>query len=157
MADLASELCALGVALSGERLAVLQQLLVEQDIRRVSDLACLGTLKDFPAFAQLSASELDCLDKICERQTKQWRSRGESVQPDALVRVREQVSLANNFDIDNVGRGPQAAVKRLRVVLTDEASRVEWVEKARITALLGSSLKSRGSFLSGVCASFIWP
>ena len=160
MSDLSSEFLALNFDCTDARLGFLQRLLAQHDIFKVADLACIGCLKDIPDFALLPASELNTLERICDRQTSHWRNNHASLSkdrvavsdrgPDTVRCVRDQVNLGSGFVIDNKGLGPQAAAKRLKVVLTNDVDQRAWVEKARITALLGSSAKSHGSFLSGV-------
>ena len=135
------------------------KLFVRHDINRVSDLACFSNLKDIQDFAEFPDNELIALQRVCEQETQHWKSYRGAVSEravdhhfakDGFKCVRDRVTLASNHIINNKGLGPEAAAKRLKVVLTSDASRCEWIEKARITALLGSSVKPHGSFLSGV-------
>ena len=64
-------------------------------------------------------------------------------QVEAAVRDKRRVT-------DVVGLGPTQALKKLKGDFTDGAGRAEWLEQARLQALLGSCPNSHKSFQSGL-------
>ena len=169
MSNLSDELKTSCTNLTDQRVSALVQLLLRHDITKFSDFACVGFLHVISDFALLPGEELGMLQTICDRETEKWKKNNarpvvsigfvsvnsSSAQPKSscqndIIRVSNQVAVSRSLAIDNVGVGPRGAAKRLKVTLTNQDEKREWIEKARLSALLGSSVKTHNSFLSGV-------
>ena len=64
-------------------------------------------------------------------------------------RVEEIVVTSEGHTSDVSGLGPRQALKRARLSECSDVERSHWLESARVSALLGSIPRSRGSFVSG--------
>ena len=157
------ELLDFGFDGSNVRLKVIAEFLQSQDFDTVASLARAPPLAALPGAILLQLSELEFLTKVSASATRKWevsltaRPTSEcasfTLLPDdgnAFKRVANAMQQSQALAVSNVGVGPRQALKRLKAALPDNSSKCEWLQQARLNAILGGSAKSRASFVSGL-------
>ena len=71
-----------------------------------------------------------------------------------LTSLRDAVKKSSSVVVDNKGVGPQQALKRLKIAISDNDARVAWIHSARLNAIFGGAARSQASFFSGLRCYF---
>ena len=157
MVSLSEGLVARGFPGDTERVEYIVRALGQEDCTLVSDLACFDLMH--LDMVMISTEEWDLLGKIVQEETLAYRSGSSARAPqrvspplDGAGRVVASLDCPGNAALDVRGVGPQSALKRLKssVDLATPEKRSNWVEQARVSALLGSCPRSIASVKSGL-------
>ena len=156
--DLEREIIEHGFAGSQARLQIVLSFLQQQGVDEVCELAGVQCISSWQGADKLSEDELSFLQRLAFWQSQYFgcgtapkKARVEQAPPPAeFQEVQELQQLASKTAAHGTGATPGICINLLGDRLVDEASRMKWVEEARIQAIIGSCRGSLKSVKSGI-------
>ena len=158
-------LVARGCSFGDERFVVILEFLNNADVVCPEDFIGLQGIAKIPGVDVLTLGELGRLQDVVDKVSAEEQNNSldhvcmkpESVEPRMIAepqtkwrRLEQQLVESKASDLDIASKGPRAAGVLLVANLKRGLDRQEWVERARVAAIVGSCPRSHPSVISGL-------
>ena len=158
-------LAARGCSFGDERFVVILEFLTDADVVCPDDFIGLRGIAEIPGVDVLTLCELISLQDVVDKVSAEEQNislehvctKPEFFEPCTIAasqtkwrRLEQQLIGSKASDLDIASKGPRAAGALLLNNLKRGLDRHEWIERARVAAIVGSCPKSHKSAISGL-------